>query len=105
MEIYVPAYFRGLALLSQDRPMVGHYARYLAPALSAGVVRAPEDLLKDRFLDHFSETVATTGLPPVFPALTEEEIAHVEDRLYFTKPAWKTTWPFGWSAGWLLGAN
>ena len=105
---YVAAqYLRVLALLSQDYPMVGHYVRYLAPAFSAGVVRVPEDLLKDRFLDHFSRAVATTGLPPVFPPLTLKEIDQVENFMLcpLGPPAWQTTWPYGWAAHWLLGVN
>lgn len=84
--------------------MLGQYLRYMGPALETGPF--PKVLLEDRFLDHFSQSVASTGLPPVYPALTNAEIKKRNDEhsglsRIGALPA--PTWPYSPSGSALLG--
>lgn len=73
-------YLAELAALARQDTILGHYLRYMSGALrpgSLGRVDQPayyELLLQDRFLDHFSQELASTGLPPVVPPLTDKEL-------------------------------
>lgn len=99
-------YFDNLAALAGERPLVGHYVRYLRPVFAMKTWMVPNDLLEPRFLDHFAESMAASGMaasgvPPVFPPLTYEEILEKSRQPYFTEPEWSQKWPYGWG-GWYL---
>lgn|GEM_PF-4276559 len=97
-------YFEAIAPLARDKPLVGHYLRYMAP-----VLRDTEDiagtLLQDRYLDHFASALATTGLPPAFPTFTDSEIVEKNRQDWMFRGAAQNPapWPYGWAARVLLG--
>ena len=66
-------YVGGLAKVARYDTLLGQYARYL-PEIS------PKSILEDRFLDHFSFSIAKYGLPPAMPPLTDAELSE-RDRM------------------------
>ena len=95
-------YFDAITPQARDDVMLGQYLRYMAPALMRN--EFPKALLEDRFLDHFSQSVAATGLPPVLPAFTDSEIRDTNTRTRSTLMmiGKDDTWPYSWSGGVLL---
>jgi hypothetical protein len=95
-------YLDTLAPLARDNANLGRYLQYMGPALQV-YPNAPKTLLEDRFVDHFSNEMAKTGLPPAFPCLTDEEITSMNQgwRMHDkTKP-----WPYSWTGLMLFGGN
>jgi hypothetical protein len=98
----VGMYFDTITPAARDDAMLGQYFRYMAPALMRKDF--PKALLEDRFLDHFSQSVASTGLPPAFPAFTDAEIrdTNTRTRNMLMMTSGNNPWPFSWSGTALL---
>ncbi|MGE5617631.1 MAG: hypothetical protein ACM3US_00035 [Sphingomonadaceae bacterium] len=71
-EQYRAEYLYRLAYAAKDDAVLGHYLRYMAPALRYFFI-SEDTLLGERFVDYFAQQMAATGVPPVVPNFTDED--------------------------------
>lgn len=107
-QYYRSLYLADLAASARQDTILGHYLRYMSGVLRSNAMRVSspayhELLLQDRFLDHFSQELASTGLPPVVPSLTDDELKAMGPIGFSTGKL--DRWPYSEAAATVFGVD